>query len=304
MKLSVVIPTHNPRPDFLARTLEALRAQSLGTGAWELIIIDNASDAPPRAGLGWHPRARVVSEPRVGLTRARLRGFAEAAGELVILVDDDNLLDPGHLAAVLAIEEAYPFLGTWSGAITLEFEDEASRPPEVYHQFLTTRKVQRALWSNDPSHNDSTPWGAGLCVRRKVFDAYAGLVASDPRRARLDLQGTTLVYGGDTDIAYAGCGIGLGKGVFPTLHMRHLIPRRRCEIANLLKSAEGQGYSEVLHGYLMNGTISGPRTDVVGIIGERLRELRAGTDERMIAAAKRRGAARARAELMSQETSR
>src|ERR1700678_2127687 len=205
MKLSVIIPTYDPRPDFLARVLSALRGQTLALADWELLVIDNASPTPIGADIGWHPSARIVLEPALGLTRARLRGFSEARGEIAVLVDDDNVLDPDYLATAVGIFQAHPFMGACSGAITLEFEDPAARPPAAYFRFLTTRRVERAVWSNDPTHNDSTPWGAGMCIRRAVFEAYIALVRGEPRRARLDLQGKTLVYGGDTDIAFNGC---------------------------------------------------------------------------------------------------
>ncbi len=42
-RVSVVIPTHNPREDYLARVLDALRAQTLDQSAWELVVVDNNS---------------------------------------------------------------------------------------------------------------------------------------------------------------------------------------------------------------------------------------------------------------------
>jgi hypothetical protein len=297
MKLSVIIPTHNPRPDLLASVLAALDAQSLPRADWELLLIDNASSTPPKADIGWHPSARVIVEPELGLTRARLRGFSEARGDVAVLVDDDNVLDPDYLACASSVITSHPFLGTWSGAITLKFDDPAAQPPAIYFQFLTTRRVERATWSNDPGHNDSTPWGAGMCIRREVFEAYIGLVRRDPRRSRLDLQGKALVYGGDTDIAFTGCSLGFGKGVLPSLHLTHLIPAARCDTGNLLRAAEGQAYSEILHGYLMTGRIPKARSDLAGKVGDAVRYLRADSDERKIMAARRRGYGRARSEL-------
>ena len=62
MNLSVVICTHNPRADYLKRTLESLRGQTLPQQKWELVVIDNGS-AEPLAGswdLSWHARSRFV----------------------------------------------------------------------------------------------------------------------------------------------------------------------------------------------------------------------------------------------------
>src|SRR6478609_2964309 len=111
MLLTVVICTHNPKPTLLARTLDALRAQTLSTDNWELIVIDNASDSPlgSSLSLNWHPHARMVQEPELGLTPSCVRGIKEAIGDLLVLVDDDNLLASDYLAQVIAVASQHPF---------------------------------------------------------------------------------------------------------------------------------------------------------------------------------------------------
>jgi len=44
MRLSVIICTHNPREDYLRRTLEAFEKQTLPRDQWELQLVDNASN--------------------------------------------------------------------------------------------------------------------------------------------------------------------------------------------------------------------------------------------------------------------
>ena len=44
LELSVIIPTHNPRRDYLERVLEALAGQTLAAEKWELVIVDNKSE--------------------------------------------------------------------------------------------------------------------------------------------------------------------------------------------------------------------------------------------------------------------
>ena len=94
-QLSVIICTHNPRQHFLLRVLSALERQSLPAIEWELIIVDNASARPiaEMFDISWHPLGRHVSEEKLGLTSARLRGIEEAKGEFLVFVDDDNVLD-------------------------------------------------------------------------------------------------------------------------------------------------------------------------------------------------------------------
>ena len=303
---SVVIPTHNPREDYLRRVLEALRRQTLVKDLWELVVVDNGSREPLKAAVGprdygttgpqatevdlsWHANARIVREEGLGLTNARLRGFAETAGEVIVLVDDDNVLAPDYLEQVMGIAREYPFLGTWSGALELELEPGSPAPAKELRHLLCERKPTKEVWSNDRSNFAATPWGAGECIRRAVAEAYATKVAGDPRRRQLDLQGQQLVYGGDTDIAYTGLEMGLGMGVFTSLRIIHLTPKSRCTEEYLLKNCEAHAYSEVLHQWVEHGTISRQRTDLRGRLGVFARCLFGSSLERKIIAARARG---------------
>ena len=302
MKISVVIPTHNPQLGYLQRVLAGLQQQTLPRDQWELIVVDNAS-APAVAGqidLSWHTVGRVVREERLGLTAARLAGFAAARGEVIILVDDDNLLAPDFLAAVAQIGADFPFLGSWSGNVELVFEPGVTQPPTAWRSYLTERHCTQAVWSNDPSHNDSTPWGAGLCVRRAVSDSYRQRSERDPALLRLDLSGSNLVYGGDTDIAYHGCSLGLGKGLFPQLHLLHLIPPRRCERDYLLRVIEGHAYSEWLHHWVQHKKIPVDESTLAQRLKRAVRLLLADADTRSAEQARVRGRQRAARELAAQ----
>ena len=126
LAVSVVIPTHNPRMEYLRRVVEALRVQTLPREQWELLLIDNASreKVEGRADIGWHGNARIVREEELGLTFARLRGFAEAKGELIVMVDDDNVLAPDYLETAVRIAKDHPMLGAFGGKCLPEFETE------------------------------------------------------------------------------------------------------------------------------------------------------------------------------------
>jgi len=71
--------------------------------------------------------ARVVREEKLGLTHARVRGFEEAKGEIVVLVDDDNVLRPDYLEKAVEILDKNPLLGAIGGKALPEYEIE---PPE------------------------------------------------------------------------------------------------------------------------------------------------------------------------------
>ena len=299
MQLSIIIPTHNPRPDYLGRVLAALAAQTLPKAQWELVIVDNCSQPalPPGLARGGHPAGRVVREERVGLTAARLAGFAATGGEIIVLVDDDNVLAPDYLATARRIAAENDRLGTWSGQVELEFEAGVTLPPKEWWGYLAYRQPAAAVCSNEIGHHDSTPWGAGMCIRRAVADAYRELAQGDASRTSLDLQGKRLVYGGDTDIAYTGCDRGFSKGVFPGLQLLHLIPSERCTEEYFNRSIEGRGYSEQLHRLVRHGRMENPRRSLRRWFGDWWHAWKAGRPARFELAARHRGLVRAWREL-------
>ena len=153
MSLSVVICTHNPRPRYFRRMLDALSLQTLPKDQWELLVIDNRCDYPlqGRADLSWHPGARIVREETLGLTPARLAGIREASGDILVFVDDDNVLDQDYLEQALKIADERPFLGAWSGRSQGEFE---APPPEWTRRYwgnLAIREFEQEVWSNPAS---------------------------------------------------------------------------------------------------------------------------------------------------------
>jgi glycosyltransferase involved in cell wall biosynthesis len=246
--LSVIICTHNPRPDYLGRTLDALRAQTLAREKWELIVIDNCSREPlsGRLDLSWHAGGRIVREEKLGLTPARLRGIREARAELLVFVDDDNVLDQNYLAAALEISAEHPRLGAWAGSCQGEYETEPPEWSRKHLQILCVYGFDRDYWCNYPFQNQSMPSGAGLCIRTDAAKKYLELHDRGLRPMALDRTGKSLLSGGDVDMALTCADIGYGMGVFPRLKLTHLIPSVRVQKAYLLNLTEAIAASGVV----------------------------------------------------------
>lgn len=248
MQMSVIICTHNPRKDYLHRTLNGLKAQTLPTGLWELLVVDNASN-PPVANdcdLSWHPSSRVVIESDLGILPARVRGLREARTELILFVDDDNVLAPDYLAQAVAIAHSHPFLGCWGGNIAPEFERKPPRWIGRYLPILACSGIEEDRWSN--SHFTIPPT-AGMALRRQVAEAFIRLVENDSRRQLIGRRGKSgLMNGEDTDLALTACDLGLGMGQFKNLHLTHLVPEEKLSEEYLLRLTEGSYYC----GYLLD----------------------------------------------------
>jgi glycosyltransferase involved in cell wall biosynthesis len=256
MIAGVIVCTHNPRADYLQRTLEALKRQTLPMSDWELLVIDNGSRVPlaDRIDLTWHPHGRVVREDKLGLTHARLRGIAESAADLLVFVDDDNVLDEDYLVQGLRIGREWPQLGVWGGSIVAEYEVS---PPKHLHSslhLLALREVTTPAWSNVWNCAESEPYGAGLCLRRDVALAY--LTNYEKAEVKVsDRTGTALLSGGDTDIAFFACSTGRGMGVFPSLRVLHLISAQRLNDDYVVRIAHGITTSSMLLAFKWGGIV-------------------------------------------------
>jgi glycosyltransferase involved in cell wall biosynthesis len=256
IRISVVICSHNPRPDYLARVLEQLKTQTLPREEWELLVVDNISHEPlaGRFDLSWHPHYRCVHEPELGLTRARLCGIREASGSLLVYLDDDNLLAPDYLERAAAIEQTFPHLGVYgAGIIEPEFEIRPSRQLIPWLGRLAIRHSSSPRWTNNPKDLPCLPWGAGLCVTRQIAGAYLQLMETLAVCHLFDRRGERLFCGGDDLFSWVAARNGAGFGIFPELRITHLIGAHRLSEEYVLRLVHDHGYSHTILNYVFFG---------------------------------------------------
>jgi len=263
--VSVIICTHNPRRDYLDRVLRTLGEQTLSPGDWELLLIDNASDQPlaSRIDLRWHPKARHFRVDRLGLTNARLHGIRESGGELLIVIDDDNVLAGDYLRVAIEKARTHPHIGAFGGSIKGEFE---TPPPAWIHPYLSgmaISEIDRDYWSNVPRWSETTPYGAGMCIRRCVAEDYADKVGRESRRRALDRVGRGMGSGGDTDLALCATDLGMGTARFHDLRLTHLIPSQRLTEDYVTRLYAGFAAGNVVLGALRARAPDRPRDGAV-----------------------------------------
>lgn len=184
---TVALCTHN-HADRLTRTLADLAELQSPQAHWELLIVDNGChDETPEllAGHAWPTgwQARVVREEQLGLSNARNRAIAEARGDYVIFMDDDETPDPDWLRAYerLILDKKPDAFG---GRIRVLFED--LRPPWLSDELLgflgELNRAEEIVPLTDPG---ASFYGGNFGIHRSVcaivghFDAMLGRKGTD-----------------------------------------------------------------------------------------------------------------------------
>jgi GT2 family glycosyltransferase len=124
----VIIPTYERR-DAVARAVHALARQTAAPDRYEVVVsIDGSTDGTRERleGCALPCRLTIRSGPHRGRAAARNAGIAAAAGELIILLDDDMEPAPGFVAAHIAGHAGRDRRGVL-GAVPVRFD--ADSPP-------------------------------------------------------------------------------------------------------------------------------------------------------------------------------
>lgn len=103
------MPTHN-RAHLIGESIASALGQS--TAPFEIIVVDDGStDQTPDVLRSFHDRVTVLRQDNAGKSAALNRGIAAARGDYLLVLDDDDLLPEGALAAHVAALEAAPAAG-------------------------------------------------------------------------------------------------------------------------------------------------------------------------------------------------
>jgi glycosyltransferase involved in cell wall biosynthesis len=167
--LSVLICTHR-RVERLRATLENLRRMKPPPGPWELLVLDNASrDGTDEAVAAFARTApftvRYVFEPRLGLSIARNRAIAEAAGDILAFTDDDCIVDADWACRIVEEFARDPGLLMLGGRV--ELFDPLDAPLAI-----RTSRERREL-SGDVANYEHMI-GANMAFRRTVVEQVGG----------------------------------------------------------------------------------------------------------------------------------
>jgi glucosyl-dolichyl phosphate glucuronosyltransferase len=198
MNVSVVLCTYD-RARMLRRVLDSLAAMDVPPDlTWELIVVDNnssddtaavVSDAAARLTAP----CRYLFERRQGKSFALNTGIEATTGEIVALIDDDETVHAGWVAAVRRAFAAHDCLGI-GGRITPLW----NRPKPPWYTDTGPRQLSDVLggrydFGDLPRPVPSAPLGGNMAYLRRAFEKHGMF------NTRLGRVGRKLVGGEDTE---------------------------------------------------------------------------------------------------------
>jgi glycosyltransferase involved in cell wall biosynthesis len=223
--VSIAICSHNGEKR-VARVLHHLKAQQMAEVPWEVILIDNASTDKTAdvARECWQPdsppRLRIVSEPRLGLSYARVRAFNEARYELVSFIDDDNWVAPDWVNVASRAMSADSSLG----AILSVNRPIADGPLPQWFQRYCGHYAAWAAGDCPPPPPPHILIGAGMTIRKA---ALAQMLSGGFRPLATGRTGRRLSSSEDVELGYALMLAGWKIRLEPDLRLQHhLAPDR------------------------------------------------------------------------------
>jgi glycosyltransferase involved in cell wall biosynthesis len=170
--VTVVIPCFN-YGRFVADAVESALGQEGGAPA--VVVVDDGSTDPETVGVldGLErPGVRVVRIANAGPAAARNAGAGEAATPLLLMLDADDRLSPGALAALKQPIKDDPALGFAYGRTRLFGDRQGELALPAYEPY---RLLHRSLVS------------ATSLIRREAFDSVGGFDADVPGYEDWDL---------------------------------------------------------------------------------------------------------------------
>lgn len=213
MRASIIIPVWNGAT-VVTECLKALYANS-GAALTEVICVDNASMDESAALIAAHyPAVRLLPQPvNLGFAGGVNAGMAAATGDLFVLLNQDCLVQPGWLDALLAALVAHPHFGI-AGCTIFNADGSINHAgalidrPSAYGRHLTELKAAEP-------YAVETVTGAVFAIRRTTWDL---LGAFD--------EAFYPAYYEECDYCYRARRKGLEIGYVPAAHVTHLLTSR------------------------------------------------------------------------------
>ena len=227
MKLSVIICTYN-RATYLYSLLKSIAQNTLGKNNFEVLLIDNNSNDNTISVLEQFKtdfpemEIRYFFENQQGLSFARNRGIKEAAGDVLVYVDDDALVNKEYLQSYFDFFQKNTTACAAGGPIIPIYETKEPK----WMSFFTKQLLTAYLYKGEKVktfRQSEFPGGGNAAYRKCVFERV-GLF-----NTQLGRKGDSLSGAEEKDIFDKMRSLKMRVFYLPQSILYHLIPQRKLE---------------------------------------------------------------------------
>lgn len=208
MDLSIVIVNYNGG-ELILDCLKSL-LKNRASAPFEIIVVDNAStDDSVGEIISQFPAVRLVAmETNTGLTKGFNRGIDESRGRYILSLDNDTVVLPGSLDAMIEFLEQAPKAGACG--VKLVYPDgtpqrTARRFPHPLNAFFGRRSLLTKIFPNNPVSRNYLMADFEGCANAYPVDTLS-TACMLVRREVIDDVGAFdenfFVYWSDTDWCY------------------------------------------------------------------------------------------------------
>lgn len=194
MKLSVVMAVYNGAPS-LAATLDSILAQT--ERDFELVVVDDGSTDTTPSILAEYAtrdaRIRVITQPNAGLTRALIRGCAEAQADVIARHDCGDRSHPERFAQQLALLTSATVVSCATRFVDVD--------GDLLYVSRADGEIRRSLLGDDATHIHALPHHGSAMFRRDAYSRAGGYRAEFRVAQDLDLWIRIAQNGGTFAIA-------------------------------------------------------------------------------------------------------
>lgn len=223
--LSVIICTYN-RDKYIYNVLKSLAENTLPHDRYEIVLVDNNCTDNTRSECDRFEKDfpdvvfHYFIETNQGLSHARNRGIKESAGDILVYVDDDALVNKEYLETYANFFDKMPEIEAAGGPIIPKYETNEPDWMSHFTRALITGYKYLGNKEKEFPKNDY-PGGGNAAYRAYVFEKI-GLF-----NVELGRKGDSLVGAEEKDIFDKMTTLGMRFYYLPDAILYHLIPEKK-----------------------------------------------------------------------------
>ncbi|MBD0304343.1 MAG: glycosyltransferase [Tolypothrix sp. T3-bin4] len=170
--ISILIANYNYEK-YIGETIESVLSQTYSN--WEAIVCDDGSKDNSRQVIETYvqkdSRIKLVSKQNRGQASALAVAYHQSNGQIVCLLDSDDLWMPNKLQKVLDAFKSDPKCGfVIHNVIEINSQGELIKSTPMLNKLASGWRAPFALLNGGFAYN--IPPGSALCIRREVTDLF------------------------------------------------------------------------------------------------------------------------------------